>query len=322
MKKLRIVFMGTPEFAVPSLHALLASTHMLVAVVSAADKPQGRGLNLLPSPVKSVAKRQGLPILQPEEVSDGEFIQALKSYSADIFIVVGFRILPIEVYTIPDEGTVNLHASLLPKYRGAAPINWAIINGESETGVTTFYIEQKVDTGNIILQKKVIIGPDQTAGELHDELAITGADLLVRTVNLIASGKATRCAQQGEVTRAPKITHDLCEIVWKKGAEEIHNLVRGLSPCPGAFTLLDGKVLKIYRTAVLRAHGEEGRCGEVIKADVRTGDFWVRTGDGGCIALREMQHAGKRRMTAAEFLCGKPLHRGTLLGAARIDECT
>ncbi|RMD91528.1 MAG: methionyl-tRNA formyltransferase, partial [Calditrichaeota bacterium] len=205
---MKIVFMGTPEFAIPSLKKLYESHHEIVGVVTAPDKPVGRGLKLQPPPVKKIAVQYGLPLTQPEDLRAPAFIDWLKQRKADIFVVVAFRILPPEVFTLPPKGTINLHSSLLPKYRGAAPINWAIINGEKETGVTTIYIEEKVDAGDIILQKKVQIGEDETAGELHDRLANLGAEILLKSLNLIEKDQAPRQKQSGEATRAPKITSE------------------------------------------------------------------------------------------------------------------
>lgn len=316
MNALRIVFFGTPEFAVPSLEALHQSRHRVVAVVTTPDRERGRGLNVQPSQVKLCASRHQLPVLQPEELTDPTFLAELRRYAADLFVVVAFRILPPEVFTMPPRGTVNLHASLLPKYRGAAPINWAIINGERETGVTTFFIEEKVDTGVILCQRQVPIGPDETAGQLHDRLALAGAQLLVETVDGIAEGKLVAVPQQGEPSRAPKIVREMCEIDWRKPAVQIHNLVRGLCPFPGAFTYLEGKILKLYRTQVLKPYGHGKRPGQVARVDRKGGIIHVATGEG-VLALIELQPEGKRRMTAEEFLQGHLLQPGTILGKSQ-----
>jgi methionyl-tRNA formyltransferase len=228
-------------------------------------------------------------------------------------VFLAFRILPPEVFTMPRLGTINLHASLLPKYRGAAPINWAIINGERETGVTTFFIEEKVDTGAILLQRQVPIGPEETAGQLHDRLALVGAELLVETVNQIAEGKAVPVPQRGEPSRAPKIVREMCEIDWRKPAVQIHNLVRGLCPFPGAFTYLEGKLLKVYRTQVVKPFGHGKRPGQVARVDRKGGIIHVATGEG-VLALTEVQPEGRRRMSAEEFLQGHMLQPGIILG--------
>ncbi len=306
--------MGTPEFAVPSLERLLESEHSVAAVVTATDKPGGRGLKICESPVKRCARLHDLPITQPESLRDERFIETLRAHAVDLFVVVGFRILPEEIFTLPPLGTVNLHASLLPKYRGAAPINWAIINGESESGLTTFFIEKQVDTGNIILQTRLPIGPDQTAGELHDAMAPEGAELLLQTVNLIASGEAPREIQRGEPTRAPKLTRELCALQWQRSASDVHNLVRGLSPCPCAFTYLGGKLLKIYRTQLVQPSECSGAPGEVLRVAKKTGDIVVACSEGTALSLKEIQLECKKRMYADEFLSGCPIEVGTKLG--------
>ena len=305
--------MGTPDFAVPSLERLIFGSHMVAAVVTAPDKPSGRGLKLRPSPVKRCAESHSLPIIQPAQLNDPEFILALQQYNADLYVVVGFRILPPEIFTLPPKGTINLHASLLPKFRGAAPINWAIINGETTTGVTTFFIDKKVDTGTIIGQKSVSIGPDETAGELHDKLAQDGALLMEETVNLIAENRANPQQQKGEVTRAPKIDKQLCEIQWEKSAQKVHNLIRGLSPYPGAFTYLENQILKIYRASVIRPHSQNRSPGEIVNVSAKNGEIDIATGDG-IVRLLEIQREGKKRMTAAEFLLGHSLMTGAVLG--------
>lgn len=304
--------MGTPEFAVPSLKKLIASAHDVVGVVTQPDRPKGRGLRLSESPIKEAANRHSIPVLQPEDLKSSAFLRKLKDWAADCFVVVGFRILPPEVFEMPPEGTVNLHASLLPHYRGAAPIQWAIIQGENETGVTTFFIEKKVDTGEIILQKAVSIGEEETAGELHDRLASVGADLLLETVDLIGSGNVTCIPQTGAPTAAPKIRPDHCEIDWSRPAKDIVNLVRGLSPRPGAYSTLGGRRLKIFRASVhvLRA-GEDRFPGMVVE----TGPYGIviRAGTG-LVIIQDLQFEGKRRMSAAEFLKGSRLEIGAVFG--------
>jgi methionyl-tRNA formyltransferase len=306
---MRILFMGTPEFAVPSFKALVESSHELVGVVTAPDKPVGRGLKIRPSPIKKAALEYDIPIFQPAALKDTEFINQIKGLQAHLFVVVAFRILPPEVFKIPPKGTINLHASLLPKYRGAAPINWAIINGEKETGVTTIYIQEEVDVGDIILQQKVEIGEEETAGELHDKLANLGAKVLLETVNLIAENKASRNYQQGEVTKAPKISKELGHIQWQRSASEIRNLVRGLNPSPGAYTFLHGKLIKIFHTRICNKPEVMEAAGSVVAVKPKIGSIEVATGSGS-LEILELQPEGKRRMLAGEFLRGHAVRVG------------
>ncbi len=309
---MKIVFMGTPEFALPSLKALLNSRHAVVAVVTVPDKPAGRGKKLRPSAVKQAAIEAGLPIMQPALLKDEDFLRQLRGFDADLFVVVAFRILPPQVFTIPPLGTINLHASLLPKYRGAAPINWAIMNGEKTTGVTTFFIEEKVDTGQILLQRQVPIDGDMTAGELHDELAIVGAEVLMETIDGIDRGTLQPLSQQGEATLAPKLTPDLEQIDWSQSAVVIHNRIRGLSPIPGCYTYWGGKRLKLLRSKMITESGRgKGMAGEIIAAE-KDGLLQVQTG-AGSLALLELQPEGKRPMSCAEFLRGYPLKVGEML---------
>lgn len=308
---MKIIFMGTPDFALPCLKTLLVSHHDVAAVVTVPDKPAGRGNKLRPSPVKLFALEHGIPVLQPEKFRDAEFLNSLRAFAADLFLVVAFRILPEEIFLMPPKGTVNLHASLLPAYRGAAPINWALINGEKETGVTTFFIEKKVDTGEILLQRKIEISPDMTAGELHDGLAAIGAKVLLETANGIESGSLHPIKQMGKVTQAPKISKELCRIDWAKSAQEIHNLVRGLSPLPASFTFFNGLYLKILRTKSETIFAA-GRPGEIL--DVRkNGPIDVQTGNG-VLSLLQVQPQGKRLMSAGEFSRGYRIKTGDMLG--------
>jgi len=302
-QELKVVFMGTPEFAVVSLQRLLENQIPVIGVVTGPDKPSGRGLHVQPAPVKKLATRQSLPILQPEKLREAQFIQSLREWQADIFLAVAFRILPPEVFTIPPLGTINVHAALLPKYRGAAPIQWAIINGEKETGVTTFFIEEKVDTGDMILQNKTPIGEFETAGELHDRLAVMGADLLIETLEQVASGKLQRKPQSGEVSLAPKITKDIAAIDWKKPSREIFNFIRGMNPVPGAFTHWQGHNLKIFRARIIDEADSGSEAGMALKANAKAGELIIQTGRGH-LAIDELQLEGKRRMPAAEFLRG------------------
>lgn len=306
--------MGTPEFAIPSLRALLERGYNVVSVVTAPDKPQGRGQQISPPPVKEFALLRSLPILQPQQLKAPEFVSAVSNLQPDLIIVVAFRILPPEVFTIPRLGSFNLHASLLPKFRGAAPINWAIMRGEEETGVTTFFLQDKVDTGSVLLQARVRIGPDETAGELHDRLADLGAQVVLHTVRAIEVGNVSPVAQdEASASLAPKIFREGCEIDWRKPAVHVHNFVRGLSPSPCAWTSHRGKVLRVYRTERV---GEAGSLTEYeggVIADVRAGRVVVGT-KAGLIALVEIQQEGRKRMGVAEFLRGYPLSVGDRLG--------
>lgn len=308
--------MGTPEFAIPSLKILLEHGYNIVSVVTAPDKPQGRGQKVTSSPVKEFALQRNLPILQPEKLKAPDFVSGVTHLQPDLIVVVAFRILPPDVFMIPRLGSFNLHASLLPKYRGAAPINWAIINGEEETGVTTFFLQEKVDTGSILLQARVRIGSNDTAGELHDRLAELGAQIVLQTVRLIELGNAKPLLQdESLVTLAPKIFRDDCAIDWRNASQQIHNFVRGLSPSPCAWTIHDGKVLRIYRTSLVEnAEAVPGsEPGRIV--EVRTDRVLVGTKTG-AIALEEVQQEGRKRMGIAEFLRGYPLKMGDKLGTS------
>jgi methionyl-tRNA formyltransferase len=306
--------MGTPEFAIPSLARLVESHHDVVAVVTGCDKPVGRGQRMCETPIKKFAVENNIPVVTPESLKSTEFAQELAEFDADLFVVVAFRILPRAVFTIPPKGTINLHGSILPKYRGAAPIQWAIINGDTETGVTTFFIDEKVDTGNIIQTRTMPIGPDDTAGDIHDRMAVMGAVVLANTVDLIAYDKAPRLPQDGEVTKAPKITRDICCIDWEKSATDIKNLIRGLSPFPGAFTTYQGSQFKVCCAQIASLDKElKAVPGEIVAVD-KIGEIIVATGNG-YIAIRELQPASKRRMSVAEYLRGHGVELGTVLGA-------
>jgi methionyl-tRNA formyltransferase len=297
---MRILFMGTPEFAVPSLRMLIEKAYEISAVVTAPDKPRGRGQQVSFTPIKEFALQHHLPILQPEYLKDQKFIADVRHIAPDVIVVVAFRILPREVYTIPKLGSFNLHASLLPKYRGAAPINWAIINGEQNTGVTTFFLQDKVDTGSILLQTRVQIGVNDTAGDLHDKLSEAGADIVLQTVRLIELGKVQPCLQDDtQSCPAPKIFKEDCRIDWNKSAQQVHNFIRGLSPYPAAWTTHKGKVIKVYRTTLTNA--QFAKAGIVVQ---RTNDaLSIGTGDG-IISILEIQQEGKRRLSVEEFLRG------------------
>lgn len=304
---LRIVFMGTPEFAVASLRALVESGFNIVGVVTAPDKPAGRGLKITESAVKKYAAEKGLHILQPEKLKNHEFIAQLKALNANLQVVVAFRMLPEVVWNMPQFGTINLHGSLLPQYRGAAPINWAIINGEKETGVTTFKLKQEIDTGDILLQEKIPIGENDTAGELHDIMKEIGANLLVATVKGIEDGSLQETAQsevmqqvKGELKHAPKLFTETCTINWNKTCDEVYNLIRGLSPYPGAMTHFEGKILKIYKS-----FKEKVSPSHIAGDFITDGKTYLKfsTSDG-YIHVTDLQLEGKKRIEIADFLRG------------------
>lgn len=310
---LKIVFFGTPEFAVESLDKLVAEGFNISAVVTATDKPAGRGHKLLQSAIKQYAVEHNLKILQPESLKDEKFVEELRSLDADLFIVIAFRMLPEVVWTMPKLGTFNLHGSLLPRYRGAAPINWAIINGDKSTGVTTFFLKHEIDTGDIIDQRSIDIGPDENFGSIYDRLMHIGAELTVDTVKRIIAGTLTTKPQDSEgmakPTPAPKIFKDTCHIDWTKPAETIHNLVRGVSPVPGAWSTLVSSsgaelVVKIFTTA-LTTETSKDRCGNMMV----TGDgrLLVTCGASTVIEIKEIQPAGKKRMSTSDYLRGARL---------------
>lgn len=307
-KDLRIVFMGTPEFAVPSLKALVEGGYNVVAVVTTPDKPAGRGRQLHESDVKIAARELGLPILQPEKLRDEEFVAVMEALKPDLGIVIAFRMLPEVIWSMPRLGTFNLHASLLPEYRGAAPINWAIINGEKETGVTTFLLNHEIDKGAIISQLREEISPDDTIGTLYDRLMHKGVGLVLETVEKLAAGDINPIDQQhideSTLKPAPKIFKEDCLVDWSKGGRQIVNFVRGLSPYPAAWSRLvrDGEELavKIFRTSFLEAAHNEPL--GTIRTDWRE-ELEVACADG-WIKIHELQVAGKRRMTTHDLLLG------------------
>jgi methionyl-tRNA formyltransferase len=303
VKKLKIVFMGTPEFAVPMLEVLANSEHEVVGVITAPDKPAGRGMQLVESDVKQYAKAQSLHILQPEKLKNENFLEELKSLNADLFVVVAFRMLPEVVWSMPPMGTINLHASLLPQYRGAAPINWAIIKGEKETGVTTFFIQQEIDTGKIIFQEKIPIRHDENVGELYNELMQLGAKVLIKTVDAIAEGNYPQIPQDHitDIKHAPKIFKETCRIDWSKDVDKVYNFIRGLSPYPAAFTMLEGKVFKIL-SAVKSSVASDGNETKGYETDEKT--FLRFKANKGWIEVKECQMEGKKKMTVEEFLRG------------------
>jgi methionyl-tRNA formyltransferase len=300
-KGLRIIFMGTPEFAVASLNKLVEAGCNIVGVITAPDKAAGRGMEVQQSAVKKYALEKGLNILQPEKLKNVDFLEELQSLQADLQIVVAFRMLPEIVWSMPPLGTINLHGSLLPQYRGAAPINWAIINGEKETGVTTFKLQQEIDTGDILLAEKIVIRDDENAGELHDEMKEIGASLLLKTVQGFVEGslKETPQDQAVDPKHAPKIFTETCQINWSKPVDEVYNLIRGLAPYPAAFTFLDGKKLKIYKASKeLSATPKPGE----YKTDKKT-NLQFACADG-YINILELQLEGKKKMNVEDFLRG------------------
>jgi methionyl-tRNA formyltransferase len=304
MRELKIIFMGTPEFAVESLKALYNDQFNIVGVITAPDKPKGRGQKLTYSPVKEFAVSVNIPVLQPTNLKSPDFHEELKSYGANLFVVVAFRMLPEMVWSMPEYGTFNLHASLLPQYRGAAPINWAIINGETETGVTTFFIRHEIDTGNIIMQDREPIYESDNVGSLYERLMVKGAHLVVKTVEAIRDNtyQLKEQKESEDIHHAPKLFKENCEIDWSKSSRDIFNFVRGLSPYPAAWTQIHSKIYKVYevRVAEKQIQGEPGYV-------ISTGEeILVKTGDG-MVSILDLQAEGKKRLKAAEFLRGNKL---------------
>ncbi|WP_255460390.1 methionyl-tRNA formyltransferase [Lacibacter sediminis] len=322
----RIIFMGTPEFAVASLDALVKAGYNVVGVITAPDKPAGRGMKLTESAVKKYATEHNLFVLQPEKLKNPVFLKELIALRADLQIVVAFRMLPEVVWNMPKMGTVNVHGSLLPQYRGAAPINWAVINGEKETGVTTFKLKHEIDTGDILLQESFPIGEDETAGEVHDRMKEIGAQLLVKTVEELVSGTLEEKTQESMVNgqwsmddsatlnspspltihdsplkHAPKIFTDTCKIDFSKTVEEVHNLIRGLSPFPGAFTMFNGKMMKIYRSKKQVTTNPPQETG-AFETDGKT--YLKFACSNGYIQVLELQLEGKKKMLVEDFLRG------------------
>jgi methionyl-tRNA formyltransferase len=305
---MRIIFMGTPQFAVASLDALLEAGSDVVAVVTAPDKPAGRGQKISESAVKQYAVAHGIKVLQPVKLKDPEFLAQLKALNADLQVVVAFRMLPEVVWDMPPKGTVNLHASLLPQYRGAAPINWVLINGEKETGVTTFLLQHEIDTGNVLFTEKITLTGHESAGELHDRLMNKGAGLLVKTVKAIESGRYNAHPQEhlagdADLKHAPKLTKETCAINWMQSATDIYNLIRGLSPLPCAFTTLNGKVFKIF--AAEYQETEPGIQPGGFLTDNKT--YLKFATPTGFICPTDVQMEGKKRMSIEEFLRGVKL---------------
>jgi len=305
MRNLRIIYMGTPEFAVPALEKLVKSGYNVVAVITAPDKPKGRGRKLAFSQVKEAALKHNIPVLQPTNLKSSEFVETLRSYNANLQVVVAFRMLPEVVWSMPEYGTFNLHASLLPQYRGAAPINWAIINGEDITGVTTFYIKHEIDTGNILFSDKESISSDDDAGALHDRLMIKGSKLVLKTVRAIEKDDYVLLPQDTpkNLKPAPKIHKDNCRINWNQPSDKVRNFVRGLSPFPTAWMEYKGKVIKIYKV--------ESRTDlpELKAGDMNTdGKSYLAFGTkDGAVNILSLRMEGKKRMNIEEFLRGNKL---------------
>ncbi|WP_282636953.1 methionyl-tRNA formyltransferase [Sphingobacterium thalpophilum] len=302
---MRIIFMGTPDFAVASLEALIQSGEQVVAVVTVPDKPAGRGQKIHESPVKRYALQHRIPVLQPVKLRDEAFLGQLRSFEADLQIVVAFRMLPEVVWNMPKYGTVNVHASLLPQYRGAAPINHAIMNGEKESGVTTFLLQHEIDTGNVLLSKKVAIQQTDTAGDLHDKLMVAGAETLLETIRRLKAGtlqpkRQDEMASLSLLKHAPKIFKEDCKINWNQPTDVVYNFIRGLSPYPAAFTLLNDKVLKIYTTE--KEHIVASDAPGTVHTDKK--NYLKFATQDGYILVSELQLEGKKKMNVTDFLKG------------------
>lgn len=312
MDNIRIIYFGTPEFAASQLEAILAAGYEVAAVVTMPDKPAGRGRKIQYSEVKKVALEHNLPLLQPEKLKDPMFLEALAAYKTNLFIVVAFRMLPAVVWQMPEYGTFNLHASLLPQYRGAAPINFAIINGETETGLTTFFLNEEIDKGAVIMRERVVIRPDETAGELHDELMLLGNQVVVETIRKIEQGEACGIEQaqmeQGELKTAPKISKEFCRIDWNQDLQSVYNHIRGLSPYPAAHTLLVSNGGEQIEMKVFVSEKEfcqtNVEAGTVVTDNKKFLKVALRDG---FLHLTEIQQAGKKRMGIADFLRGTQL---------------
>jgi methionyl-tRNA formyltransferase len=310
----KLIFMGTPAFAVPSLERLATSRHSIQAVVTNPDRPRGRGRRLAASPVKQAAQRLGLQLIQPPSLKDPALKERLAAHRPDLFVVVAFSILPGALLAIPRLGAVNLHPSLLPAYRGAAPIAWAVINGEEETGLTTFLLSSRIDEGDLLLQRQVAIDPEETAGQLEERLRAPGADLVVETINGLEDGLIEPRPQDPvAASRAPKFAREDGRIDWDRPAEVLRNFIRGTNPFPGAFTEWERGLLKVHRARVVEAEGSAPP-GRVLKADARQG-LVVATGRG-ALRLEEVQPAGRAAMEGTAFVRGHSLQAGARLGAS------
>lgn len=307
---MRTLFMGTPDFAVPCLKSLIDAGHEVCGVFTQPDKPKGRGYTLTPPPVKVLAQESGIPVYQPKTLKDGEALTIVKELSPEVIVVVAYgKILPKEIIEYPAFGCINVHASLLPRYRGAAPIQWCVLNGEKETGVTTMFMDVGLDTGDMLLKAATPIGDNETAGELHDRLSKLGAELIVETLTKLQSGALIREKQKdGDSCYAPMLTKELSRIDWNKPAQSVHNQIRGLSPWPTAQTRLCGKVLKIHASRL--SDKASGGPGEIVSLE----PLVVACGENTALELLQVQFEGKKRMAAADFLRGHRLEKGARLG--------
>lgn len=308
---MRVVYMGTPDFAVPTLEAIIEAGHEVPAVITQPDRPSGRGKRETPPPVKTVARSLNIPVFQPLRLKDPDFLNILRGLSPDIIVVAAYgRILPAEILKLPRYGCVNVHASLLPNYRGAAPIHWAIIKGEKETGITTMHIDEGLDTGDMILQQSTPIGEEDNVGLVHDRLAVLGAGLMVETLRLLEQGEAPREPQTGKSSYAPAIKAEDEIISWDRPARDIINLIRGMDPWPGARTYLGGRVLKVWRATMM---DESSPVGPGVVLSGAYDGIILGTGSG-LIRLDELQLQGGRRLKAADFVRGRPVPGGSILG--------
>ena len=307
---MKIIFMGTPDFAAASLEALIASRHEIQAVVTQPDKPKGRKGELTPSPVKVIAKREGIKVYQPLKVRDEEFVKTLRAYNPDVIVVVAFgQIIPLSILKMPKYGCVNIHGSLLPKYRGAAPIQWAVLDGEKETGITTILMDEGIDTGDILLKKTIKIDTDETSGSLFDKLMALGAETILETLDELENGSLTPIKQgESPTAYAKMLTKAMGLIDFTKSAKELDCFVRGMDPWPSAYTLLSGKTLKLWKVRVVEGSGKAGSVIEIGKES-----FTIACGEG-AIEVLEVQLEGKKRMSAGDFLKGITLNIGQELG--------
>ena len=310
---MKVIFMGTPDFAVGTLKALIASEHEVAAVVTQPDKPKGRGKTMQYTPVKEVAVEAGIPVLQPVKVRDPQVVEELRAYQADVIVVVAFgQIIPKSILEMPKYGCINVHASLLPEYRGAAPIQWAVIDGKEKTGVTTMQMDEGLDTGDMLLVEEVVLAEDETGGSLFDKLCEVGADVLLKTLEELPKNTLVPKKQPKEspTPYAVMLTKEMGQINWDRSAAEIERLVRGLNPWPSAYTHLNGKTLKIWKASVKEGQAEEAQNGEIV--NVTKKELLVKTGEG-LLSLDEVQLEGKKRMPADAFLRGYAVEKGVLL---------
>jgi len=314
---MEIVFMGTPKFAVPSLLGLIESKHNILAVVTQPDRPRGRGKRILQSPVKEVALQHGIRVLQPERIGEPLYVNQIESLKPDTIVVIAYgQILPKNILTIPPKGCINVHASLLPKYRGAAPINWAIINGEKETGVTTMYMDEGLDTGDMIYKSRISIDDHMDAGELHDALSEQGRVLLLKTLESIEKDQAPRIPQNNsECSHAPMLDKEIGEINWERSAIEIHNLIRGINPWPGAYTFLGNSRMKIWESRIIGGvHDNNKPVGSIVDYKPQMG--WIIKTGKGLLAVTTIQMPNGRKMHVDSYICGHHVAIGTVLGGS------